>query len=437
MSNQNIDLSIEFCGKRFKNPFLLSSSPVSNSAEMVVRSFEAGWSGVVFKTLNSDRLPIIHPSPRMNAFHYGAKRVVGVQNVEQISDRPLKDNLIDFLYLKKHYPEHILISSIMGFSDDEWAYLAKVSEDNGADMLELNFSCPHMCIEGTGHHVGKAFDLIEKFTTTVKNTVSIPVIAKMTPNITDMTEPAIHAKNGGADAISAINTVSGISEVGLEDLVPKPNIFGIGAVSGTSGPAIKPIGLHFIADMAQCEALQIPLSGIGGIETWIDALEYMLLGASTIQVTTGIMHYGYRIVEDMIEGLSDFMQQRQISGVSELVGKALPNLKTTDHFNLERQGITQYDLDKCIGCGQCYIVCTDAAGQALEWDENQRRPQLIENKCLSCMLCSFVCPVPDLISFKEMPATWNRDETQVMDSSLEGEIKLEPFTKEVPNECPY
>jgi len=437
VSNQQIDLSIEFCGKTFKNPFLLSSSPVSNSAEMVARSFEAGWSGVVFKTLNSDRLPIIHPSPRMNAFHYGAKRVVGVQNVEQISDRPLKDNLIDFLYLKKHYPEHILISSVMGFSDDEWAYLAKASEDNGADILELNFSCPHMCIEGTGHHVGKAFDLIEKFTTTVKNTVSIPVIAKMTPNITDMTEPAIHAKNGGADAISAINTVSGISEVGLEDLVPKPNIFGIGAVSGTSGPAIKPIGLHFIADMAQCEALALPLSGIGGIETWIDALEYLLLGAATIQVTTGIMHYGYRIVEDMIEGLSDFMQQRHITSVTDLVGKALPNLKTTDHFELDRQGITQYDLDKCIGCGQCYIVCTDAAGQALEWDAAERRPKLIENKCLSCMLCSFVCPVHDLITFKEMPEDWKRDETQVMDSSLESEIKLEPFTKEVPNECPY
>jgi len=404
---------------------------------MVARSFEAGWSGVVFKTLNSDRLPIIHPSPRMNAFHYGAKRVVGVQNVEQISDRPLKDNLIDFLYLKKHYPEHILISSVMGFSDDEWAYLAKASEDNGADILELNFSCPHMCIEGTGHHVGKAFDLIEKFTTTVKNTVSIPVIAKMTPNITDMTEPAIHAKKGGADAISAINTVSGISEVGLEDLVPKPNIFGIGAVSGTSGPAIKPIGLHFIADMAQCEALALPLSGIGGIETWIDALEYLLLGAATIQVTTGIMHYGYRIVEDMIEGLSDFMQQRHITSVTDLVGKALPNLKTTDHFELDRQGITQYDLDKCIGCGQCYIVCTDAAGQALEWDAAERRPKLIENKCLSCMLCSFVCPVHDLITFKEMPEDWKRDETQVMDSSLESEIKLEPFTKEVPNECPY
>lgn len=423
----NIDLSIDFCGVKFKNPFLLSSSPVSNSAEMVGRSFEAGWSGVAFKTLNSDRLPIIHPSPRMNPYHYGGKRLVGLQNIEQISDRPLKDNLLDFLYLKKNYPDHILISSIMGFSNEEWAYLAKVSEDHGADMLELNFSCPHMTIEGAGHHVGKAFDLIEKFTATIKNTVSIPVIAKMTPNITDMTEPAIYAKNGGADAISAINTVSGISEIGLNDWVPKPNVFGVGAISGTSGPAIKPIGLQFIADMAKCEELGLPLSGIGGIETWIDALEFILLGSSTIQVTTGIIHYGYRIVEDMIEGLSDFMAERGIVKVSDLVGKALPNLQTTDHFNLDRQGITQYNLDKCIGCGQCHIVCHDAAGQALEWDSEKRRPKLVEDKCLSCMICSFVCPIPGLITYKEMPEDWKRQETRVMDKSLESELKFEPF----------
>jgi dihydropyrimidine dehydrogenase (NAD+) subunit PreA len=437
MPSASVDLSVEFCGKTFINPFLLSSSPVSNSAEMVSRAFERGWSGAVYKTLNSDRLPIVHPSPRMNSYHYGSKRMVAVQNVEQISDRPLKDNLVDMLYLKKKYPHHILISSIMGFSNEEWAYLAKVSEDNGADMLELNFSCPHMCIEGSGHHVGKAFDLIEKFTATVKNMVSIPVIAKMTPNITDMTEPALYAKNGGADAISAINTVSGISKIGLDDWVPRPNIFGIGAISGTSGPAIKPIGLHFIADLAKCGPLGLPLSGIGGIETWVDALEYMLLGASTIQVTTGILHYGYRIVEDMIEGLSDCMEARGITRVADLIGKALPNLKTTDHFDLDRQGITQYDLEKCVGCGQCYIVCRDAAGQAITWQAETRRPELNEDKCLSCMICSFVCPVPGLISFKEMPKTWKRGETEVMDKKLENELKVEPFVKEGPNECTY
>lgn len=427
MSDNKVDLSIDFCGVTFKNPFLLASSPVSNSAEMVEQAFEMSWSGVAFKTLNSDRVPIIHPSPRMNSYHYGNKKLVGLQNVEQISDRPLKDNLLDFRYLKKNYPQHVLISSIMGFSNDEWEYLAKVSEDNGADMLELNFSCPHMCAEGTGHHVGKAFDLIEKFTATVKKAVNIPVIAKMKPNITDMTEPAMFAKNGGADAVSAINTVSGISEIGLDDLVPKPNVFGIGAISGTSGPAIKPIGLHFIADMAKCRELKLPLCGIGGIETWIDALEYLLLGSSTIQVCTGIIHYGYRIVEDMIEGLTDFMEAKGISKVEDLVGKALNKLDTTDKFDLKRQGITQYENDKCVGCGQCYIVCRDAAGQALEWNETTRQPKLVEDKCLSCMICSFVCPVPGLISFKEMPRDRERAETGIMDSSLESELRYEPY----------
>ena len=431
----NTDLSVDFCGLKFKNPFLLSSSPVSNSAEMVARSFEAGWSGVVFKTLNSDRLPIIHPSPRMHCVHYGSKRAMAVQNVEMISDRPLKDNLAEFLYLKKNYPDHPIIASIMGFFEDEWVYLAKMAEDNGADMLELNFSCPHMCIEGAGHKVGQAFSLLEGFTEAVKKNVSIPVMAKMTPNITDMNEPAMYAKNGGADAIAAINTVRGISQIGLDDWVPKPNVFGKGAISGTSGPAVKPIGLNFIAAMAQNDELDLPLSGIGGIETWIDALEYILLGASTIQVTTGIMHYGYRIVEDMVEGLSDFMAERGIKQVSDLVGIALPNLHETEAFDLARQGIAQYDMDLCIGCGQCYIVCKDAAGQAIEWDAASRRPNLIEDKCLSCMLCKFVCPVSGLISFKEMPPDWNRRETAVMEKSLEKKVKIEPFTKEGPNEC--
>jgi dihydropyrimidine dehydrogenase (NAD+) subunit PreA len=426
VSYQNIDLSVDFCGKTFKNPFLLSSSPVSNSAEMVARSFDAGWSGVVFKTLNSGKEKIVHPSPRMNSFHYGAKRLVGVQNVEMISDRPLKDNLMDLLYLKKNYPDNVIIHSIMGFSNDDWGYLAKVSEDHGADMLELNFSCPHISVEGAGYKVSQAFELLEKFTETVKKEVSIPVIAKLTPNITDITEPAMCAKNGGADAISAINTVRGISGIGLDDMVPKPNVFGKGAISGTSGPAVKPIGLRFIADLAKSEDLNLPLSGIGGIETWIDALEYLVLGASNIQVTTGIIHYGYRIVEDMIEGLSDFMAQKKIARVSDLTGKALSNLlDNTEDFDYERQGVSDYDLDRCIGCGQCYIVCQDAAGQAIEWDFEKRRPILIQEKCLSCMICSFVCPVHELITYKAMPKGWKPKETEIMDTSFAQELKFE------------
>jgi dihydropyrimidine dehydrogenase (NAD+) subunit PreA len=430
-------LPVDFCGLKFKNPFLLSSSPVSNSAEMVERAFEAGWSGVVFKTLNSDRLPITHPSPRMHCINYGKKQGIAFQNVEQISDRSLKHNLLDFLYLKKRFPDRPIIASIMGFFEDEWVYLSKACEDNGADMLELNFSCPHMCIEGSGYKIGQSFHLIERFTSAVKKAVSIPVMAKMTPNITDMIEPALYAKQGGADAISAINTVRGISSIGLDDWVPRPNVFGKGAISGTSGPAVKPIGLNFIAAMAKSEILALPLSGIGGIETWIDALEYLLVGATTIQVTTGIMHYGYRIVEDMIEGLSDYMTLRGISRISDLIGKALPHLHETDKFDLNRQGVASYNLDQCIGCGQCVIVCNDAGGQALEWNSKKRRPGLDENKCLSCMLCQFVCPVPGLISFKEMPEEWKRRETAVKDTTMETELKLQPFTKEGPNECAF
>jgi dihydropyrimidine dehydrogenase (NAD+) subunit PreA len=424
------DLSVTFCGVRFPNPFLLSSSPVSNSAEMVEAAYEHGWAGVCYKTLNSDRIPIIHPSPRMSGYDYEGKRLVGLQNVEQISDRPLRNNLADFLYLKKKYPDHPIISSIMGFSNDEWAYLAKASEDNGADMLELNFSCPHMTVEGSGHKVGQAFHLLEKFTATVKRAVKIPVLAKMTPNITDMTEPALFAKKGGADGISAVNTFRGISGIGLDDLVPKPNVFGVGAMSGYSGAAIKPIALHFIAEMAKCAELGLPLSAMGGIETWIDALEYLLVGATTIQVTTGIIKYGYRIVEDMIEGLTDYMTQRGITSATELIGKALPHLQETDRFDLTRQGVAAYDMDRCIGCGQCYIVCRDAGGQALEWEVEKRRPKLVEDKCLSCMICSFICPVPGLIEHKEMPKGWTRKETAVMDRRLERQVNLQPYPRE-------
>jgi dihydropyrimidine dehydrogenase (NAD+) subunit PreA len=195
-------------------------------------------------------------------------------------------------------------------------------------------------------------------------------------------------------------------------------------MSGYSGAAIKPIALHFIAEMAQCPELGLPLSAMGGVETWVDALEYMLVGATTVQVTTGVIKYGYRIVEDMIEGLEDYLAARSISRAMDLVGKALPNLKTTDHFDLARQGIAAYDLDQCVGCGQCYIVCRDAGGQALEWEAEKRRPKLTEEKCLSCMICSFICPVPSLIQFKEMPKGWKRNATRVMDTEMLGRVKL-------------
>ncbi|MDD2200586.1 MAG: NAD-dependent dihydropyrimidine dehydrogenase subunit PreA, partial [Bacteroidales bacterium] len=299
----------------------------------------------------------------------------------------------------------------MGFSNQEWADLAIACTDAGADMLELNFSCPHMTVEGAGAKVGQVYQLVQQFTETVRKVTNLPLVAKMTPNITDMNVPALYAKLGGADAISAINTVKGLSGVDIDMLAPTLNVFGKGSVSGYSGPAVKPIGLRYVSDLARNKDLQLPISGIGGIETWIDALEYILLGASTIQVTTGIIHYGYGMVEDLKEGLSDYMISKGVSKVSDLVGKAIPSLCETDAFDLKRQGIAKYDLDKCIGCGQCYVVCHDAGGQALDWDSEKRRPIPLEDKCLSCMVCSFVCPVHNMIKYHEMPSSWKREET--------------------------
>jgi dihydropyrimidine dehydrogenase (NAD+) subunit PreA len=399
------DLSVDFCGVRFLNPVLLSSSPVSNTGEMVGRAFDAGFAGVAFKTIATGDTKIIHPAPRMAGYDYGAKKLIGLQNVEQISDRPLAHNLADLRYLKRNWPEHRVIASIMGFSTEEWRRLAMECEDAGADLLELNFSCPHMTVEGSGMKVGQAFDLVEQFSAVVKEAVGIPVLAKMTPNVTDICEPALSAKAGGADGLAAINTVSALTGIGLDDFVPQPNVGGMSAMSGYSGPAVKPIGLRCVAQMAQHPELGIPISGMGGIETWIDTVEYLLCGSGTVQITTGVIHHGYRIVEDILEGLSYFMEQHDFERVDQFIGKALPNVHPTEDFDLSRQGIAQYDLDRCVGCGQCHIVCQDAGGQCLSWDAAERRPQMDEDRCLACMICSFVCPIadPPLIRYREVP----------------------------------
>lgn len=398
------DISIDFCGVKFPTPFLLSSSPVSNTAEMIARGFEKGFGGVSYKTLGADNIKIIHPSPRMHGYDYGSKKLLGLQNVEQITDRPLKDNISDIKWLKKKYPKNVVIGSIMGFSKAEWRDLALICEDAGVDMLELNFSCPHMTVEGSGMKVGQAFELVKEFTHIVRDAVKLPILAKLTSNVTDITEPALYAKEGGADGITAINTVRGLAGIGLNDFVPSLNVFGKGAISGYSGPAIKPIGLKCIVELAKKKELALPISGCGGAETWIDAVEYLLCGASTVQMTTSVIRYGHRVVEDMVEGLSDFMDEKGYKNVKDIVGKALPNIHETSAFDLTRQGAASYDLDRCIGCGQCYIVCQDAGGQLLGWDSKKRRPIPDDEKCYSCMICSFVCPIdnPPVITFKEV-----------------------------------
>lgn len=399
----NYDLSVEFCGVTCENPFFLSSSPVSNTAEMCERAFELGWGGVVYKTLNLEKkFKVVMPSPRLSALHAGNQRFVCLQNAEQITDRPIKDNIADIARLKERFPKKVLASSIMGFEDEDWAVLAKMSEDAGADMLELNFSCPQMARKDAGHRVGQSFDAVRHFTSIVKKASRLPVIAKMTPNITDMIPVALAAKEGGADAISAINTIRGITDVDIESFIPMPAIHGRSAITGCSGTAAKPVALRFVSELFNARELSLPISGIGGIATWRDALQFLLCGATTVQVTTAIMRYGSRIVEDMIEGLGDWMHERGVQSLSEVIGKAAGKLIDPSELDSRFQVVSSIDKDKCIGCGQCFISCRDGANGAVQFDREERKATVDEEKCVGCLLCKHVCPVWDCVTHKDV-----------------------------------
>ena len=395
-------LAIDFCGLHFQNPFCLSSSPVGNTAEMVARAFEAGWGGVVYKTVGlEEAYQIVDPTPRLNALHHGERRFIGLQNIEMISERPFKQNLKDIAWLKRHFPDRQVMVSIMGYSDAGWRELAQGVADAGASLLELNFSCPQMAVEGAGHKIGQQFDMLERYTRVVKDAVSIPVMAKMTPNITDILPPSLAAKRGGADAISAINTLRAITEVDLDTMAPKPTIQGRGSISGYSGPAVKPIALRFVAELAQSKELNLPVSGLGGLETWQDAAMFLLMGASNLQVTTGIMRYGYRIIESLCEGLEDYLAAKGLASVGELVGRGLPQTVDPSAHHQTRHVISKVDADKCIGCGLCHIVCRDGANQAMQFDSQQRKASVERELCVGCLLCKHVCPVWDCITTEE------------------------------------
>ena len=397
-------LEIDFCGVHCINPFFLSSSPVGNTAEMVSRAFDAGWGGAVYKTLNRDEeYEVIDPTPRLNTLKYGDNRFVGLQNMEQVSERPLADNLKDIAWLKKHYPDRVLVASIMGYSDEGWIELATRAEAAGADMLELNVSCPQMACEGAGDQVGRDAGLLEQYTRLVKDSVSIPVIVKLTPNVTDMLPGAIACKRGGADALSTVNTVRGISEVDLETFAPKPTIEGRGSISGTSGTMIKPTAMRFVAELGQSGEVGLPISGIGGIETWQDAAMFLLLGASNVQVTTAVMHRGYRIVESMREGLEDYLETRGLESVTQLVGKSLEHIVEPAEHHQGVHIIAKVDPDKCIGCGLCHVVCHDGANQAMGFNSLTRKAEVDEERCVGCLLCRHVCPVWDCIGTGEIP----------------------------------
>ena len=352
------DLSINYLGVDCMNPFFLSSSPVGGNYDMVAKCYETGWGGCFFKTVGifvADEC-----SPRFDQTNKEGLPWLGFKNMEQISDKPTEKNF-EFMYrLNRDYPDHITVSTIMGSTVDEWKELAKMCEQAGAKLIEGNFSCPQMTSHDMGSDVGTNPELVKSYCEAVTSVTDIPFIAKMTPNNKNMEEPAIAAIQGGAASVSAINTIKSVTNIDFENMTAMPVVNGKSSISGYSGAAVKPIALRFITNLLQCEELKgRDISGIGGIETWRDAAEFLALGCKNIQVTTAIMQYGYRIVEDMISGMSHFMEERGYEKLDDFIGMALPNIIPAEELNRDFKILPKFDDDKCVGCGRCYVSCYD------------------------------------------------------------------------------
>jgi dihydropyrimidine dehydrogenase (NAD+) subunit PreA len=401
------DLTSNFIGIKSPNPFWLASAPPTDKEYNVRRAFEAGWGGVVWKTLGEAGPPVVNVNgPRYGAIWGADRRLLGLNNIELITDRPLEVNLREIKSVKQDYPDRALVVSLMvPCVEDAWKRILPLVEETGADGIELNFGCPHgMAERGMGSAVGQVPEYIEMVTRWCKETTRMPVIVKLTPNITDIRQPALAAQNGGADAVSLINTINSITSVDLDLFAPEPTIDGKGAHGGYCGPAVKPIALNMVAEIARnAETARLPISAIGGITTWKDAAEFMVMGAGNVQVCTAAMTYGFKVVQEMISGLSEWMDEKEVSSVSDIVGRAVPNTSDWQHLNLNYVAKAKIDQDLCISCGRCFAACEDTSHQAILMSDD-RVFTVDDSECVACNLCVNVCPVENCISMEAMTA---------------------------------
>ncbi|EFL87600.1 NAD-dependent dihydropyrimidine dehydrogenase subunit PreA [Ahrensia sp. R2A130] len=401
------DLTSNFVGIKSPNPFWLASAPPTDKAYNVERAFEAGWGGVVWKTLGEAGPPVVNVNgPRYGAIWGADRRLLGLNNIELITDRDLEINLKEITEVKKRWPDRAMVVSLMVPCEEEpWKQIIHRVAETGADGVELNFGCPHgMSERGMGAAVGQVPEYIQMVTEWCKTYGELPVIVKLTPNVTDVRYPARAAKAGGADAVSLINTINSIVSIDLDKMAPEPTIDGKGSHGGYCGPAVKPIALHMVADIARDqETAGIPISGIGGITTWRDAAEYIALGCGNVQVCTAAMTYGFKIVEEMISGLEAWMDEQGHATIEDFRGMAAPNVTDWQYLNLNYVTKAQIDQDKCISCGRCHIACEDTSHQAItNIVDGKRHFEVIDEECVGCNLCVNVCPVEDCITMVEM-----------------------------------
>ncbi len=399
------DLRSNFVGIKSPNPFWLASAPPTDKEYNVRRAYEAGWGGVVWKTLGMEGPPVVNVSgPRYGVIHGADRRVLGLNNIELITDRPLEVNLREIKQVKRDWPDRALVISLMVPCEEmAWKDILAAIEDTGADGVELNFGCPHgMSERGMGSAVGQVPEYIEMVTRWVKQYSRMPCIVKLTPNIADIRKPAEAAKRGGADAVSLINTINSITSVDLDLFAPQPTIDGKGAHGGYCGPAVKPIALNMVAEIARSPATRgLPISGIGGVTTWRDAAEFLALGAGNVQVCTAAMTYGFKVVQEMISGLSQYLDDKDIA-LDDLIGRAVPNVTDWQFLNLNYTTKAVIDQDMCIKCGRCYAACEDTSHQAIAMLPG-RVFEVKDDECVACNLCLDVCPVEDCITMRELP----------------------------------
>ncbi|MBI5493590.1 MAG: NAD-dependent dihydropyrimidine dehydrogenase subunit PreA [Deltaproteobacteria bacterium] len=416
-----VDLSINLAGIKSPNPFWLASAPPANTGDQVMRAFDHGWGGAVWKTLGDQ---IVNVTSRFGALDVGGSKVVGFNNIELITDRPLEVNLREITEVKKRYPHHAVVVSLMVETRDEWRDIIKRSEDTGCDGLELNFGCPHgMCERGMGSAVGQEPRVLEEITGWTKEFARTPVLVKLTPNITDVRVPGRAAARAKADGLSLINTIKSIIGVDLDKMVPYPVVGTKSTNGGYCGPAVKPIAMHMVAQLAQDAQVRLPISGIGGISNWRDAAEFMALGATSVQVCTAVMHYGFRIVEDMIDGLSLFLKDKGMNSAMELVGRAVPAFSEWGQLDMNHKVIAHIDELRCIGCDLCHVACRDGSHDCIHFHKEgsaalvaqeekirarvgappaARIPYVAEDECTGCNLCSLVCPVDGCITMNDV-----------------------------------
>lgn len=396
------DLSCTIAGVKSPNPFWLASAPPTDKQYNVERALKAGWGGVVWKTLGEDP-HVVNVSSRYGAVDLNGQKMMGLNNIELITDRPLEVNLREIKEVKRNWPDRAIVVSLMvPCNEESWKKILKKVDDTGADAIELNFGCPHgMSERGMGSAVGQVPEYIEMVTRWCKANTRMPVFVKLTPNITDIRFPARAAKKGGADAVSLINTINSIVSVDLDAMAPRPVVGGKGTHGGYCGPAVKPIALNMVAEIARDpETRGLPISGIGGISNWQDAAEFISLGSGSVQVCTAAMHYGFKIVQDMADGLSNWMDSKGYRKLGDFMGRAVSNVKNWNELDLNFKTIAHIRQDECIQCGLCYIACEDTSHQAISHKkipaENGKmlsKFEVIDPECVGCNLCALVCPV--------------------------------------------